>query len=129
MPFIVVSRSGLGLREKILAECLAKELRAVVLRVKELNLKSESAVSVSFPADALAVNQDEPVIVTVSLLFDKPERTLEIRRRLAEEIFDVVKRFFQSFTPGGVEHRAGGRPVEVAVLPPFNPAHDAFCAG
>jgi hypothetical protein len=61
--------------------------------VEELQLK-ESDVSCFFPADLLKKGLGEEIIVSVQGLFDKPERTEEIRNKLAKCVVEITYQYF-----------------------------------
>ena len=68
-------------------------LRDSVVAVKELDITKDQ-VSVFFPSDRLKEGLGEEIIVFVEGLFDWPERTKEVRKRLAEIVAETAKKFF-----------------------------------
>ena len=66
-------------------------------------------MTVLFPTDMMKYGLGTEIIVEVTGLFVKPERTPEVRQRLAEALRCVIRGFFQKAM------------VEVFVFP-FNPA-------
>ncbi len=93
-------------------------IRMVCLGITELGLTKPEDITVRYPDLGDEPSPEDPIIVVVELLFDKPERTPDVRQRLAMKLFEVVKQF----------HINRGRAVEVAVKR-FNPERDAFWRG
>ena len=98
-----------ALRERLCAACL---------EIAELGLTEERQVTVRFPDCVDKVSPGHPIVVIVELLFDKPERTLEVRQRLAVALRDAVQASFLCMD----------RTVEVAVKR-FSPERDAYATG
>jgi hypothetical protein len=71
-----------------------KGIVSAVESVPELGLKGEKSMTVLFPTDAMKYGLGTEIIVEVTGLFVKPERTDEVRQRLAEEIGTTVKGLF-----------------------------------
>lgn len=98
-------------------EELAEIIENAVLGVAELGLNQDDpdAVTVSMPVDPSVPAGDykPPITVIGEVFFDKPERTLEVRRRVAQLVYAAVKHVFPD------------RKVEVA-LKRFDPEKDAF---
>lgn len=111
MPLIVVLNLNKKNRTKI--EKLREELEKATIAIPELELK-EGQVFTSFPEDS-SVPDNAMVSIIVELLFDKPKRTAEIRRWLAEKLRMVFK---SSVTD---------QKVEVAVKR-FDPKKDGFAS-
>jgi hypothetical protein len=78
------------LPEQELSEVIQGIIRAVV-SIHELGLKSEKDMSVIAP---VGYHVSSEIIVEVTGLFMKPERTNEVRQRLAEAIGTTVKGLF-----------------------------------
>ncbi len=66
---------------------------AAVIGVRELGLKSENDISIIAP---VGYHASSAIIVEVTGLFVRPERTPEVRQRLAEAIRCVIRGFFQT---------------------------------
>lgn len=104
MPVLTVF--GIPPRIPYMGEAHIAIVKAVV-SVKELGLR-ESDVSIFYPKDALGEDWDE-IVVFVEGLFEKPERTEEVKNRLAEVICNaiadqcpnakVIECFVRSFNP------------------------------
>jgi|GEM_PF-2592629 len=92
-------------------------ITAAVVAISELKLKDDD-LSFSFPRDPSVTSDKVPVIIIVELLFDKPERTHEVRQLAAKRIADAV-----SLAIDWRKH-AG---IEVAVKR-FDPKKDGFFA-
>ena len=73
---------------------LHQNIVAGVVSVPELGLKDETEMTCLFPPDMMQYGLGSEVIVEVTGLFDKPERTPEVRNRLAQSIGDRVKRLY-----------------------------------
>lgn len=70
---------------------LHKEIVTAVVGVEELGLKNETEMTCLFPSDMMSYGLGEEVIVEVTGLFEKPERTEEVRNRLAIALGTTVK--------------------------------------
>lgn len=86
-----------------------KGIVSAVESVSELGLKGEQSMTILFPTDMMKYGLGTEIIVEVTGLFVKPERTPEVRQRLAEAIRCVIRGFFEKAM------------VEVFVFP-FDPA-------
>lgn len=83
-------------------------VRAVV-DVPELGLKDEKDITCLFPPDMMKYGLGSEIVIEVTGLFEKPERTDEVRERLArylvlsvQELFpetELVECFVYSFNP------------------------------
>lgn len=114
MPLIVVynlSKKEYGAQTVGLIE---RTITKAVLDIPPLEL-TEDDISFSFPKDPTVTSAVVPVTIIVELLFDKPKRTYEVRKRLAKNIAYAFKQL-----PGNDD-----RTVEVAVKR-FNPLKDGF---
>jgi hypothetical protein len=69
------------------------ELRATVKDVPELGLTKDQ-VSVFFPRDAIQEGLGEEIIIFVDGLFEKPERTANVRKRYANKLRDIAKKYY-----------------------------------
>lgn len=76
-----------------LIEVLHNDLIAAVQGIEELNL-GPGQVTIFYPSDRLHWGIEDEIIIFVRGLFTKPERTKEVRNRLAQEIGLVLKRHF-----------------------------------
>jgi hypothetical protein len=68
-----------------------KGIVSAVESVTELGLKGERSMTVLFPIDAMKYGLGSEIIVEVTGLFVKPERTDGARHRLAQAIGIVIK--------------------------------------
>lgn len=71
-----------------------KGIVSAVESVPELGLKGEKSMTVLFPTDMMKYGLGTEIIVEVTGLFVKPERTDEVRQRLAQAIGTTVKGLF-----------------------------------
>lgn len=78
----------------ILEELTDELINTVAHSVKELKLKT-SDVSCFYPKDLMSKGLGEEIIIFVDCLTDKPERTEEVRNRLANAIVETTLRFFR----------------------------------
>lgn len=73
---------------------LHQNIVAAVVAVPELGLRNENEMTCLFPPDLMQYGLGSEVIVEVTGLFEKPERTPEVRNRLAQSIGERVKRLY-----------------------------------
>lgn len=102
--------------ESLERSMLKTAFREACLGIPELGLTQPEQVTIRFPD--LADEQPDPgdkIIIVVELLFEKPQHTLEVRRRLATMLATAMRQF----------PTWQGRPIEVAVKR-FDPYRDAF---
>ncbi len=92
---------------------LHQNIVAAVVAVPELGLRDENDMTCLFPPDMMSYGLGSEVIVEVNGLFEKPERTIDVRHRLAKSIGQRVKALY----PKAV--------VEVFVYP-FKPTLSGF---
>ena len=62
--------------------------------VPELELKGKRSMTVLFPPDMMKFGLGTEIIIEVTGLFKKPERTAKVRRRLAERLGKTLKEHF-----------------------------------
>lgn len=107
MPIIKVwclpaSQSEDGLR------ILHKTIVHAVVSVSKLGLKDQNDMTCLFPPDLMKYGLGEEIIIEVSGLFEKPERTGEVFQELAKNLGESVHAlypdakvecFIQSFNP------------------------------
>jgi hypothetical protein len=91
MPTLIVygmpeSTEEVNWLEAFLPE-LVDDLRSSVGKVLEI---SDTEVSVFFPCDRMSSGLGEELICIVEGVFEKQERTSEVRKRMAEVISDVL---------------------------------------
>ncbi len=94
MPHVVVYNLSFEDFEDRKIEKIKAALKEAFRAIPELNLREEDT-SFSFPKDPTIISGNVPIFIIVEVLFDKPARTLGIRRRLAKDIgcrFAVVMR-------------------------------------
>lgn len=79
-------------------ESMLRELHQSIVRavasVEEFGVKNEMDITCLFPPDMMQYGLGSEVIVEVTGLFEKPERTDEVRQRLAESIGKAVREQF-----------------------------------
>jgi len=63
---------------------------AAVIEVNELGLKDQNDMTCLFPPDLMKYGLGEEIIIEVTGLFDRPERTDEVRQRLARNVGEAV---------------------------------------
>ncbi len=73
---------------------LHKAVVGAVVSVKELGLKDESDMVTLFPADLMIYGLGTEIVIEVTELWEKPERTDEVRNRLSEKLVLAVKALF-----------------------------------
>lgn len=106
----IVSVMGTSSREdKSFYEKIESSMKSTVASIKELKLKRKQ-VSVRFPKDNLEDRDDQEIIVEVEGLFQLPERTDEVREKLAKRIVAETAELFPEATL-----------IECIVIP-FDPA-------
>jgi hypothetical protein len=117
MPHVVVY----GLTASDFAEDKIAKLEIALtnafLLFTELKLRSHD-ISFSFVSDPSVTLEEIPIVIIVELLFDKPERTFELRKSLAfwlHKTFSATIRSWRKVSK-----------VEVAVKR-FDPEKDGFC--
>ncbi|MBZ9569533.1 hypothetical protein KJA16_01255 [Patescibacteria group bacterium] len=88
-----------------------EKLLNAVLSVKELKLTPEQISIFCLPEkrEDWAEDKEETIVIFVDGLFEKPERTNQVRNRLAENLGKATEDSFPQFL------------VECFVKPPFNP--------
>ena len=121
MPHIVVyNLLPSEIRDKLQLGSIERAITKEIISVKELKLKTED-ISYTFPEDPSVTPDECPIVVIVDLLFEKPERTWEVRNFLAQSIagallYEIKK--IRGRLPSG---------MRVAVKR-FDPAKDGFCS-
>lgn len=70
---------------------LHQELVRAVKNVPEIGIKTEKDMTCLFPSDMMKYGLGTEIVIEVTGLYEKPERTEEVRQRLAQEIVDVVR--------------------------------------
>jgi hypothetical protein len=88
---------------------------AAAVGIKELGLKDENDFLNLFPADMMKYGAGTEIMVQVSELWEKPERTPEILNRLARALGETVRRMFPD-----------ARTVAARIDPLFKPERDGF---
>jgi hypothetical protein len=96
---------------------LPTELAEAVEAIGELGLTNDQ-VSVFIPSDCVENGLGEELVCIVEGLFSKPERTPEVRKKLAEVVCEVLSSF-------ACKHIPRCRKVEVFVKQ-FNQDKDGF---
>ena len=89
MPVLIVYGVPSTIKQKDL-ETLVADLRAQAARPLKL---APSEVSVFLPADLVQKGLGEELVCVVEGLFEKPERTPEVRQELANEIRGRLRAF------------------------------------
>lgn len=65
-----------------------------VVSVRELGLYGENDMTCLFPPDLMQYGLGEEIIVEIGTLYEKPERTVEVRQRLARSVGEAVKAIY-----------------------------------
>lgn len=65
-----------------------------VVSVSELGLRDESDMTCLFPPDLMQYGLGEEIIVEISNLFEKPERTVEVLQRLVTKVGEAVQTLY-----------------------------------
>ncbi len=73
-----------------------EDLVKAVEGVPELGLKGKDSITVLFPPDMMRFGLGTEIIIEVTGLFEKPERTEEVRNRLAEYLGKTIIKHFPS---------------------------------
>lgn len=120
MPVVTVW----GLPERLTEDDLQaiyEDLCSAVVGVSELAL-TKREVTICFPTDRMAMGLGKEIIVFVDGLFEKPERILVVRGRLASCLGRtilakfpeaVVECFIRTFNPASGFYSSGRRPLSL----------------
>jgi hypothetical protein len=73
---------------------LCDRIVAAVLSVSELGLTDKKQLTVLFPADRVKREHGEGIVVEIHGLYEKPERTLAVRNKLAAAVGGVLMEAF-----------------------------------
>ncbi len=73
---------------------LHQRIVGAAVSVSELGLHSERDITCLFPPDLMQYGLGEEIIIEISGLFEKPERTRDVRQRLARNVGRVVKELY-----------------------------------
>jgi hypothetical protein len=112
MPVIKVWCLPAGQTEEDL-NTLHQAIVKAVVSVKELGLKDETSMTNLFPPDQMQYGLGSEIVVEVSGLFVKPERTFEVKQFLGSSLGEAIKALYPKAK------------VEVFVIT-FNQEQDAF---
>jgi len=93
MPVIKVWCLPANQTEEKLNE-LHQSIVSAVVGIHELGFKDENDMTCLFVPDLMSYGLGEEIIVDIAGLFEKPERTKEVRQRLAENVGREVKRLY-----------------------------------
>ncbi len=93
MPVIKVWCLPAGQTEKHLNKLHQAIVKSVV-SISELGIKNENDMTCLFVPDLMSYGLGEEIIVEVCGLYDKPERTENVKQRLAESIGGSVKNLY-----------------------------------
>ncbi len=75
------------------AKALRADITVLVTSIEELCLNGKNAVSCIFSSNVSSQGPSDEIIVEV-ILFAKPERTDQVRDRLANELKDLIRETF-----------------------------------
>lgn len=73
---------------------LHKAIVQALVGIKELNVFGEQDITCLFPRDMMKYGLGTEIVISVDGLFIKPERTPEVRKRLAHGLGKAVKKLF-----------------------------------
>lgn len=93
MPVIKVWCLPLDQSESDLNQ-LHRTIVKAVTAIEELGLRDENDMTCLFPPDRMSYGLGEEIIIEISGLFEQPERTVEVRRRLAASVGTAVKKLY-----------------------------------
>ncbi len=93
MPVIKIWCLPSGQNETNLNRLHQGIVRAVT-SISELGLKDENDMTCLFPPDLMQYGLGEEIIIEISGLFEKPERTHEVCQRLAKSVGEVVRELY-----------------------------------
>ncbi|MBU1032672.1 MAG: hypothetical protein ABII13_00460 [Patescibacteria group bacterium] len=113
MPLIQIWKWGQGGKER--SSSFPGRLIDACFEIKELGFSDPHDITVVYAGENNVVMSGDPLIIIVEMLFEKPERTPEVRQRLAKSLGKAVKKVIDP------------RLVEV-VIKRFNP-EDGFWKG
>lgn len=65
-----------------------------VVSVTELGIKNQNDMTCLFPPDLMQYGLGKEIIIEIGGLYEKPERTPEVRQRLAKNVGEVVKKLY-----------------------------------
>lgn len=116
MPHIVIQNLTNDDFEEI--EKIEEAITKTIVAIPKLGLKKDD-ISYHFPKDTSVISDDVPVVIIVELLFEKPERTKEVRDQMAKAISEAFRK--TAFVYRNIKS------VEVAVKR-FDPNKDGFCS-
>lgn len=100
---------------------LHQELVRAVKSVEEIGVRTEKEMTCLFPSDMMKYGLGTAIVIEVTGLYEKPERTEEVRQRLAQELVkavrgqfsdtDLIECFINPFNPSqgfAVSRKEGG---------------------
>lgn len=73
---------------------LHQAIVAAVVSVSELGLKDETEMTCLFVPDLMVYGLGDEIIVEITGLFEKPERTEEVLQQLAKNVGQAVKELY-----------------------------------
>ena len=73
---------------------LYQNIVEAAVSVTELGLRGGKDITCLFPPDLMQLGLGEEIIIEIGGLFQKPERTPEVRQRLARSVGESVKRLY-----------------------------------
>lgn len=111
MPIVTVAGLPPNVQLPVLF-ALEEAVKTAVASIPALQLVPDQ-VTVHFPSDLMQVRRTD-IIVTITGLFDKPERTNEVRQQTVDAVGSVLKIFAER------EFRHC-KLIEVLPTPPFDP--------
>ena len=93
MPIIKVYCLPEGQDEKNLNR-LHKAIVKAIISISELRLKDENEMTCLFPPDLMKYGLGQEIIVEIDGLFERSERTLKVRQRLAERVGQAIFKLY-----------------------------------
>lgn len=80
--------------EEVELNLLHQSIVCAVINIEEIGVKDEKDITCLFPPDMMSYGLGSEIIVEVTGLNERPERTEIVRQRLAESIGQAVKNQF-----------------------------------
>jgi hypothetical protein len=75
---------------------LHKSIVEAVVSITELGLKDKNQMTCLFVPDLMSYGLGQEIVIEIGGLYEKPERTDEVKRRLAESVGKNVKNIYQN---------------------------------
>ena len=93
MPVVIVYGIPDDFSEEKIEHELFPDLMEAIIDIKELDLQ-EDQVNFFFPPERMKMGLGEEINIFVEGLFERPERTNEVRKRLAKSVAKAARKSF-----------------------------------